>query len=126
MHICHLQLLNLLHTFFLIFSCAASCRNNKKRKSNTSQSLSPDSVGSMSNRKMSLRLSTRLAGFSPISGPGATVDNPVIVEEAGAQTSKRGRKGRSKANASSPSIEEITSDVSPGELFFFVFVCDLI
>jgi hypothetical protein len=54
------------------------------------------------------------------------VDNPVIVEEAGAQTSKRGRKGRSKANASSPSIEEITSDVSLGELFFSVFLCDLI
>jgi len=80
--------------FFCIFSGAASGTRSSKRKSKASQSLSPDSVGSMTRRRFSTRLRK-----SPLSrtnvdndGIGGTADNPVIVEEVLVETSKGASK----------------------------------
>lgn len=100
-------------------SVAASSSMNKKTRSKASQASSPDSVSSMNQRKMTLRLSTRLAAFYPISGVGATLENPILVEEHAVQTSKSARKGNRKEIASSPSVELLSSDVSPGQFNFF-------
>jgi len=82
------------YIYFCIFSGAASGTRNSKRKSKASQSLGPDSVGSMTRQRLSTRLRKSPLSHTNVDNAriGGTVDNPVIVEEVLVQTSKGASK----------------------------------